>query len=533
MRHLVLGLILLSFSFQAQSGLIGDELKKLGASFSENFAASDPGSFVSKSRSGVSGGTIRKRIPRTNVQLISITPAKITGGGCAGIDIHFGSFSFINGDQIRQLLSSYLQGVVGLAFTMAIDQGCPVCAKAMHAMSEMANYANSLNVDSCQMAQGTMDAIFDEQSEACAGLDADSGGATDRSESKDSGGTCGSLKSPSEIVANLGAQLDCSKSPSGAATPTADEIQQCEEARTKQMKVWGNTTVHYLKETGVLSKKTSDWEASDYWKAELYSATLGTHYNGIYMERSLSPADVLDVVMCGVDPLPDLTKVTDAAKKAVLTKTKNVCEGFLSTVGDININFCADPDCKVFETQTLVDWVDDNSQLVGEGFPIQAQGLLRVIGDTIESMEKKASDGDEEFNGFEMHLLDTAPFPLYRLINLSAFYPNAASELLGDNSHALAFLYSKGMVESLFENVYTVRHTNNASAEGLLIRPGMEIADRITEKSKEVAYKATDYATSDNVAWKANTALTRQILSLEKSLLQSNLSKGLNGLGLN
>lgn len=526
MKRLLLVLIGTFFSLQLSAGpfdAVKDGLDNLGASFSENFTTNDAGSFVSKNRSGFSGGSMRKRIKTTRVQLVSITPPSINAGGCSGIDIHFGSFSFINGDQIRELLSSYLQGVVGLAFTMAIEQGCPVCKSAMDDMAELANWANGINLDSCEMAQSTMDALFDDQAELCAGNDADSGGADDRTQSKSDNGSCGSGSTPQQKAEEIAEQLDCTNL-SGAA------LKACRDKRVKALDKWGNSTVGFLVAIGFLPDY-DDFGVHDFWRADFYTSTIGARINGAWQPSTLKAQDVMDTLLCGVDPIQ--AGNGDAFDDAMANEFQSVCGSFLVKVNtqdqEPKMFNCSDSECGTYEAMGLSDWVG-NCAAQSSACPFKRQGLLRQMGSAIASMQTKARGGAQAFDQFEMYLLSNAPFPLYRLVNLTAFYPDAASSLLSKNANVLSMQYAQGMMKSLFSDVLSVR--NSIPTEGVVILPPESVAETMRKRSRSFKVRATEYVSEDNEAWQMNAAITRQILGLEKSLLQSNLNNGLGGLGL-
>lgn len=58
------------------------------------------------------GGSMYMRTPIRNYQLASIAPPSIRGG-CGGIDLFAGSFSFINSEQLTALLRNIANNAVG------------------------------------------------------------------------------------------------------------------------------------------------------------------------------------------------------------------------------------------------------------------------------------------------------------------------------------------------------------------------------------------------------------------------------------
>ncbi|WP_204340055.1 conjugal transfer protein TraH, partial [Rhizobium leguminosarum] len=68
---------------------------------------------------GVYGGSLSIRSPGRGINIVQFAPPRIDAG-CGGIDIFFGSFSFINGAQFEQLLRSIAANATGFAVKAAI-----------------------------------------------------------------------------------------------------------------------------------------------------------------------------------------------------------------------------------------------------------------------------------------------------------------------------------------------------------------------------------------------------------------------------
>lgn len=121
--------------------------------------ATAPGSYKTASRGVVTGGNlvVRNRIKTANI--ISITPPSAKGG-CGGINLYSGSFSFINGEEFVALMRNVASNAVGVisgyAFEMALEL---MDAQTAGVIRNLANKIQSLNQmfsNSCQLAQGVM-----------------------------------------------------------------------------------------------------------------------------------------------------------------------------------------------------------------------------------------------------------------------------------------------------------------------------------------------------------------------------------------
>lgn len=119
---------------------------------STNTSVDQPGYLHSATRNVFVGGSMHMWIPRDNVQLISISPPAFSAG-CGGIDFFMGGFSFINAAQFQQLIKNVMQAAIGYAIQLGIRTLCPMCADILATLQKLAQQANKMGVDSCQMAQ--------------------------------------------------------------------------------------------------------------------------------------------------------------------------------------------------------------------------------------------------------------------------------------------------------------------------------------------------------------------------------------------
>lgn len=127
----------------------------------DNLTNVTPGRAYNTGRRGVvTGGSLYARAPIMNPNLVSFRPPSFKGG-CGGIDMFGGSFSFINGEQIQLLLRRIAQNAVGYAFDLAIKAMCPTCADAMHYLQEKVQSLNGMLSNSCKMSKAIVDTGID------------------------------------------------------------------------------------------------------------------------------------------------------------------------------------------------------------------------------------------------------------------------------------------------------------------------------------------------------------------------------------
>lgn len=116
-----------------------------------------PGSYQTATRGVVSGGgvVLRNRISTSN--LISIT-APSAKGGCGGINLYTGSFSFINGEEFVALMRNVASNAVGIvsgfAFDAALEYMDPSTANIIRNLANKIQQLNQMFSNSCQLASG-------------------------------------------------------------------------------------------------------------------------------------------------------------------------------------------------------------------------------------------------------------------------------------------------------------------------------------------------------------------------------------------
>ncbi|MEZ5934831.1 MAG: conjugal transfer protein TraH [Alphaproteobacteria bacterium] len=122
--------------------------------FFDNLGNTTDPTVTSTARRGViAGGSvqIRNRIVDTN--LVTFTPPSFQGG-CGGVDLFGGSFSYVSGDQIVPLLKAIASNAVGYAFQIGLSAICETCMGAIETMQKKVQALNQHFGNSCQLAQG-------------------------------------------------------------------------------------------------------------------------------------------------------------------------------------------------------------------------------------------------------------------------------------------------------------------------------------------------------------------------------------------
>ena len=132
----------------------------LNDAFNSMANVTQPGVFETQRRGVLSGGSAMVRNKVVNTELVGIVPPSWKGG-CGGIDLFMGSFSFINGEQFVQLLRAVAANAAGYAFQVALDNVCGDCMKWINNLQKGMQALNQFAGNSCQLAQGIVNDTAD------------------------------------------------------------------------------------------------------------------------------------------------------------------------------------------------------------------------------------------------------------------------------------------------------------------------------------------------------------------------------------
>ena len=100
----------------------------------------------------VSGGSIRIRWnPAGPIKLFSWRPPSVSVG-CNGIDATWGSFSYMNFDQLVEKIKKLSSAAPAFATQLALSTLCKDCQAILGELESIANMINSINFDACSIA---------------------------------------------------------------------------------------------------------------------------------------------------------------------------------------------------------------------------------------------------------------------------------------------------------------------------------------------------------------------------------------------
>ncbi|WP_445013844.1 conjugal transfer protein TraH [Vibrio cholerae] len=121
--------------------------------FNEMSNTTPPGVYETQRRGVISGGRLTSKTKIFDENLVSFAPPSWKAG-CGGVDLFGGSLSFVNADQIVQLMRAVAANAKGYAFQLALDNVFPDGAKWIENFQKKVQELNQHLSNSCQLAQG-------------------------------------------------------------------------------------------------------------------------------------------------------------------------------------------------------------------------------------------------------------------------------------------------------------------------------------------------------------------------------------------
>lgn len=131
--------------------------QQVNAMFGQLINVTAPGAYQTASRGVVTGGgvVLRNRISTSN--LIDITPPSAKGG-CGGINLYTGSFSFVNAEEFVALMRNVASNAVGIvsgyAFMLALEYMDAQTSGVIKNITGRIQQLNQMFSNSCQLASG-------------------------------------------------------------------------------------------------------------------------------------------------------------------------------------------------------------------------------------------------------------------------------------------------------------------------------------------------------------------------------------------
>jgi conjugative transfer pilus assembly protein TraH len=156
-----------------------------------------PGHFEDQTAGYYSGGGISVRSQPRNTQLMTLQMPTFKAG-CGGIDLWAGGLSFINADELRQMLKGITTSALNYAFMLGLQKVSPVLYNTMNELNAMAQKINAMNINSCEMGATLLGGAWPKSDQAsqhlCKAMGTESGLFKDWAKAKHECGKDGAQK---------------------------------------------------------------------------------------------------------------------------------------------------------------------------------------------------------------------------------------------------------------------------------------------------------------------------------------------------
>lgn len=119
------------------------------------------GTIKTEDRTILYGGGYSYRAPNVTLTPFNVKAPSVKAG-CNGIDLAFGSISFLDKDQFVKFAEGILAAAPGVAFDLALKTLCPSCSETLKALEAMANEINNMSLDSCAAATALVNAGYEK-----------------------------------------------------------------------------------------------------------------------------------------------------------------------------------------------------------------------------------------------------------------------------------------------------------------------------------------------------------------------------------
>ncbi len=131
----------------------------MDAYWSSGLAAANvtgPSAYTGQAGGYYTGGNISMRAPQDNYQLASVTLPSLRGG-CGGIDLFGGAFSFIGADQLIAMMKNIASNAAPYAFMLALTLISSPISDQIKTFEDWAQKVNAMNISSCEAAEKVVD----------------------------------------------------------------------------------------------------------------------------------------------------------------------------------------------------------------------------------------------------------------------------------------------------------------------------------------------------------------------------------------
>lgn len=145
-------------------------------------------------------GSFSTRTEANTINLVSAQGPSYRGG-CAGIDMFGGSFSFIKSHLLKRMMQNITTSGMNYAFMIGFEQVCPMCKKTMDQLNRLLQEMNQWGINACETSAAMMGSVLPRtqavQTYTCSAFGSHSGLLADYAAARQG---CGSEGRSSEVL---------------------------------------------------------------------------------------------------------------------------------------------------------------------------------------------------------------------------------------------------------------------------------------------------------------------------------------------
>jgi hypothetical protein len=492
-----------------------------GASDAMSYISSGSTSMSNSKRDVFVGGSMRMFVPQSRTQFVSITPPSFSAG-CSGIDAAFGGISFINGDQLKQMVKNIMAASPGYALDLAIRTLCPICSDVMQKIRDLANWANSMAIDSCGAAQSLVNTIA-EGGASLAGAEDPAAAIASRQQQggkffqdacklAESGQAawyeqtaCAAANFEDGIGAKIKTWVSGVNSGKSWQQLTADDKAQIDVAATAANQTYA----------GLLAYGLTDMDA-----VNLLMSVFGTSYTGeegesesmpgwgsvIFPDMGENDRQGINMTETAIDTLVYVLLVGLDGKIDPSTVGPELTALFEDVEQELNFNGarikdlpyyrCADVgstasragpgDYLKCRGDNLQQFTLDDDEAKANKYLDENGFMVMVAQELVEAADRMAKGQGLETT--QLALINAAPLPVYRMLRVAAIYPEAGKSLIKSYSKLIALM----LIRSQFVNGMNPDEMTPAQWDSMMkFRDMMNIAVQKIAASIDTKQKST------------------------------------------
>lgn len=549
------------------------------ASLKGNTTIDSGGVVHSQTRSIYSLGGGMTSFSGKRVTLLAADPPSFSAG-CSGISWHFGGFSFISMDELRQLVEAVAQASLGIAVDLAMQTLCPQCYAVMSKLRDMANMMRNAAADACrvatnlgQMLANSIGLPDSKQTECSTGTS--SSGRSEGFLNSIAGSLCRGMQSVNNYLDEQGKNiLKFLEGDLGSGkTPPQEVLGKYFNVQYEMLSALGyqdgpvkdlllnfmGMTIYYpepvedcsraFKElrgdmagsgsVGIAGGRSTKEIADTSDKTKSAAANTEATQTDKSLQVCHAPPRLTGVeaigekLVCGFNPASDIKKFaakfklneSDVAQSAIGAMCGLGGGGAISAYAGASAQ--ANPSLYTCNSEGSARCLVPNEvkfeNLIGgaqEGYTGLAWEIIDALYDGMINVKN-----DDPLSDSTKAILNGSGYPLYRLINLAAVYPGMAAELLNTYAATIAVQYAVDTLDRIARpgalSSLEVKGATPQFDQGELMAARANIANMFTEGE---VYKDRTLKLMSS-----KRALIQSIVEINRALQSEVVSKGLSG----